>query len=46
MASSLNHAIFSQIKTLVQGLVNRKTVKTVKNELLTVSHLICVINSI
>lgn len=35
MASSLNHAIFAQIRTLVQSLVNRKTVKTVKNELLT-----------
>jgi len=33
MSSSLNHAVYSQIKSLVQGLVNRKSVRNVKNDL-------------
>ena len=37
MSSSLNHAVFIQIKNLIQGLINKKVMRNVKNELLAVN---------
>lgn len=37
MSSSLNHAIYIQIKALVQNLSNKKSVRNAKNELLSVN---------
>ena len=42
MSSSLNHAVFIQIKNLIQGLINKKVMRNVKNELLAVKYKIII----
>lgn len=44
MSSSLNPAIYVQIRSLVQGLVNKKSVRNAKAELLSVDFFLEVSN--
>lgn len=46
MCLSLNQAIYQQLASLVQGMVNKKGVKNLKTEILTVSLLSILMNII